>query len=145
MAWELEEAITYYAKQGAPKDQTQLLNLLKEIQKENGGGIPSYLLAEIAQAYSVKESFLLAVIKRFPSLRLQDTHCLEVCAGPNCPKRAPLGAFVEKTWGSQPEKFQLKYVPCMRMCGKGPNIRFDGQIYHQADEALIRKLIEENT
>ena len=126
MAWELEEAITYYGKQGAPKDQIQLLNLLKEIQKENGGGILSYLLAEIAQAYGVKESFLLAVIKRFPSLRLQNTHCLEVCAGPNCPKRAPLGAFVEKTWGSQPEKFQLKYVPHMRMQGTYLSWNFSG-------------------
>ena len=64
---------------------------------ENGGGIPAYALGIIAQSYDVKESFLLAVIKRIPSLLLADTHCLELCGGPNCSKRASLAEFVEKT------------------------------------------------
>ena len=29
----------------------------------------------------------------------------------------------------------------MRMCGKGPNLKWDGTLYHHADEALIQKLI----
>ena len=28
----------------------------------------------------------------------------------------------------------------MRMCGKGPNVKWDGQVYHQADEMLLRQL-----
>ena len=35
----------------------------------------------------------------------------------------------------------LKTIPCQRMCGKGPNIRFDGKLYHKADEALLRQLL----
>jgi len=28
------------------------------------------------------------------------------------------------------------------MCGKGPNLKWDGTLYNGADEALIRKLVE---
>lgn len=143
MSWNLSEAITYYKTQGAPGDQNALVNLLREVQQEHSGGIPRYTLPEIAGGCGVKESYLLALIRRLPSLRLADTHCLELCGGPNCGKRAALAAFAERTWGTKPEKFTVKQVPCMRMCGKGPNIKWDGKLYHQADEALLRRLIEE--
>jgi len=142
MNWDMAEAVTHYKKQGAPAEQTALVNLLREAQQENGGSIPGYLTAQVAEALGVKESFLLALIKRFPSLKLGGSHCLELCAGPNCPKRAPLAAFVEATWGRKPKKFTVKYVPCMRLCGKGPNIRWDGKLYHEADEKLLRQLID---
>ena len=142
MSWNLEEAISYYKNQGAPGDQNAVISLLREVQRENGGSIPAYTLAAIAVAYGVKESFLYAVIKRIPSLRLADTHCLELCAGPNCGKRAALAAFAEKIRDTATGKVTVKYVPCMRMCGKGPNIKWDGKLYHQADEALLRSLIE---
>lgn len=29
------------------------------------------------------------------------------------------------------------------MCGKGPNMKWDGKLYHRADEALLRSLIVE--
>ena len=143
MSWNLEEAIGYYKKQGAPGDQNALVNLLREVQQENGGSVPAYLLGAVAQGCGVKESFLLALIRRIPSLKLKDEHCLELCGGPNCTKRAALAAFVEKTYGAKPKAFTLKYVPCMRQCGKGPNLRWDGKLYHGADEALIRRLVEE--
>lgn len=143
MAWTLHEAIAYYKKLGAPGDQNAVVSLLREIQQENNGQIPSHLLQTIAEAYGIKNSFLLAVIKRIPSLRLADTHCLEICAGPNCGKQAALADFIEKILDAKSHKFTLKYVPCMRLCGKGPNIKWDGKLYHQADEALISQLIEE--
>ena len=141
--WNLEEAVAYYQKQGAPGDQSALVSLLREVQSEQGGGIPKGLLPGMAQMLNTKESYLLAVIKRIPSLRIADTHILELCGGPNCSKRAALAAFVEKTYGSNPNGFEVRYVNCMRMCGKGPNIRWDGTLYNGADEALIRRLIGE--
>ena len=140
MPW--QEIAEYYKKQGAPSDQNALIGLLREIQAEYGV-IPANLPGELAAYLGTKESFLLAIIRRIPSLKLGSTHLLELCDGPNCPRRAALGAFVEKTYGKQNEKFTLKYVPCMRLCGKGPNLRWDGKLYHGADEALIRKLVEE--
>ena len=141
--WNLEEAVSYYKQQGAPADQSALVSLLREVQRENDNSIPKGLLTAMAQALNVRESYLLAIVKRIPSLRISDTHCLELCGGPNCSKRAALADFVEKTWGMKPKNFTVKYVPCMRLCAKGPNIRWDGKVYHGADEALIRKLISE--
>ena len=140
--WNLEEAVEYYIKQGAPADQSALVSLLREVQQENGGSIPLSTLPQIAEGLGSKESYLMVVIRRIPSLRLSDTHELVLCAGPNCSKRAALAAFVEKTYGRNPKKFTIKYGPCMRLCGKGPNIKWDGKIYHGADEALIRSLID---
>ena len=138
MNWDLNEAIAYYRGQGAPGDQNALRNLLAEVQQESGGAIPGYLLPQIAAALGTKESFLTAIIRRIPSLRMKDCHVLEICAGPNCSRRGQLAQLAEKYRG----RVEVKLVPCMRQCGKGPNIRWDGTLYNGADEALLRKLIE---
>lgn len=140
MNWNLDDAVTYYAKQGAPNDQTALVGLLRETQ-HNCGCIPHWAIEKIAESYGIKESYLLAILKRIPSLRLENTHTLELCAGPNC--RASLAPFVEKTYGKNPKAFTLKFSNCMRMCGKGPNLKWDGKLYNGATEELIRRLVEE--
>ena len=141
MEWNLAEAVEYYRRQGAPGDQSAVIALLREIQRENGGTIPKNLLLEAADLLGTKEGLLLALVRRIPSLRLSDGHLLEVCAGKTCPKRADLAGYLERTYGNTPG-LTIKYVPCMRLCGKGPNIRWDGKLYHQADAALIRKLVD---
>lgn len=140
MDWNLKEAIDWYGKQGAPRDQNALVNLLGEIQKENGGSIPKWSLEPVAEAYGIKESLLLALIRRYPRLRLADTHLLEVCAGPSCGKHIQLAKAAEAL---REEGITVKFVPCMRLCGKGPNIRFDGQLYHKADVEMLKKLLQE--
>ena len=140
MAWELKEAAEYYKKQGAPEDQNALLGLLREIQEEFGT-IPAGLLPETAAFLGVKESFLLALIRRQPRLRLGDSHMLELCAGPNCGKSAELAALAEKLCAGK-NNVKLRFTPCMRQCGKGPNLKWDGVIYNRANEELLRKLLE---
>lgn len=140
MGWDLKEAIGYYQKQGAPRDQTALVNLLREMQQESGGRIPKWMLAPVAEACGVKESLLLALIRRYPSLRLEDSHTLEICAGPNCGKHRALAEAAEQRRSG---KVTVKFVPCMRMCGKGPNLKWDGKLYHQADGELLKKLLED--
>lgn len=142
MGWSMEETLEYYKGQGAPSDQTALVGLLREIQQEHNG-IPRWAVAEAAGFFGVKESYLCAVIKRIPSLRLADSHHLELCSGPNCGKRTELAAFVERTYGKTPAGFTWKYCGCMRLCGKGPNIKWDGKVYHQATPELIRALVED--
>ena len=139
--WNLEEAISYYKKQGAPSDQSALVSLLLEVQQENGGAIPLAVLPVLGENLGVRESFLQAVIRRIPSLRLSDSHTLELCAGPNCGKHAALAAAAEKL--CKGKNVTLKFLPCMRMCGKGPNLKWDGTLYHRADEALLKRLLEE--
>ena len=141
MAFSLEEAVAYYKKQGAPSDQSALVSLLREVQQENGGAIPRSALPALTEGLGVKESYLLAVIRRIPGLRLSDSHTLEMCGGPNCGKHAALAAAAEKL--CKGKNVTLKFVPCMRLCGKGPNLKWDGTLYHKADEALIKRLLEE--
>ena len=139
MSWELKEAIEYYRRQGAPGDQNALRNLLAEVQQEHGGAIPGYLLPGIAEGLGTRESFLAAIIKRIPSLRLKDQHLLEICAGPNCSRRGRLAQLAEQYRG----RVEVRLVPCMRQCGKGPNLRFDGKLYNGADGQLLDRLMHE--
>ena len=138
MSWDLNEAIAYYRRQGAPGDQNALRNLLTELQEESGGAIPRDLLGRTAEGLGVKESFLAAVIRRSPRLRLKDVHVLEICAGPNCSRRGRLALLAEQYRG----RVEVRLVPCMRQCGKGPNLRFDGRLYNGADAQLLARLME---
>ncbi len=138
MTWDLEEAIAYYKHQGAPRDQNALIALLGEIQQELGG-IPMWALTAAAQGYAIRESVLLALIRRVPRLRLEDTHTLEVCAGPSCGRHAPLASAAEEL---RKQGVTVKFVPCMGQCGKGPNIRWDGKLYHGADASLLKSLLK---
>ena len=137
MKWNLNEAIAYYRSLGAPGDQQALIGLLREINSECRG-IPAASLAAIAEQYAIKEGILLALIRRIPSLHLAQGHLLELCAGPNCSKCTVLAVCAEKL--AAEGKCKLQYVGCMRLCGKGPNIRWDGNLYHKADEKLLREL-----
>lgn len=138
--WNLDEAIRYYQNLGAPADQSALIGLLREIQQEQGGAIPKGMPAVIAESYKIKEGILLALIRRIPSLKIADTHILELCAGPNCGKSAALAAGAEKLQASG--NFTLKYVPCMRQCSKGPNLRWDGTLYSKATPQLLEELLK---
>ena len=138
MTFDLQEVVEYYIRQGAPGDQNALRNLLAEIQDAHGGAIPSGILPRTAEALGVKESFLSAIIRRIPSLRLADVHVLEICAGPNCSRKGKLAELAEQYRG----RAEVKFVPCMRQCGKGPNLRFDGRLYNGADEQLLARLMD---
>ena len=135
-----EAIIAWYRQQGAPGDQTALVSMLQELQDLAGGSLSPAMVLQAAEVLGVKETYLLAVIRRFPRLRLNNSHLLELCAGPNCGKSKALAAYAEhlqKTHG-----FTLKFVPCMRMCGKGPNLKWDGRLHHGATEELLKDLVK---
>lgn len=138
MNFDFAEAIEYYGKQGAPSDQAALVQLLKEVQQQMGS-ISMECLIEISSAYSIAPSFLQAVVRRIPSLRMSDQHLLEVCCGPNCGKHAAIAAWAEQL---KLPNLTVRFVPCMRLCGKGPNIRLDGKLYHGNTVESIMQLIK---
>lgn len=148
--WSLDEAIAYYKGQDAPQNQQALVDLLREVQEENGGVLPSVAVDEIAVQMGLKASFLAAVIKRYPSLRTESApHLLEVCGGPNCARNnsAALLKFISSEYNvsnggiSKKGKFAYKIGNCMKQCGKGPNIKWDGVVYNQMTKELLQKLI----
>ena len=138
--WDMDGAVAYYQKQGAPGDQTALVALLREIQQEHGGRIPAWLLEPLAEKLGLRASFLTALIRRYPTLRLGEGHCLALCGGPNCSKHSALRSAAEAVCKRFPDKITLKYGSCMRLCGKGPNLKWDGKLYHKADSKLLEEL-----
>lgn len=148
--WSLDEAIAYYKEQDAPSNQEALVNLLREVQENNGGFLPDIAIEDIAAAMNIKPSFLGALIKRYPSLRTESApHRLEICGGPNCAKNgsAKILKFIANEYKvqsggiSKMGGFSFKICGCMKQCPHGPNIKWDGEIYNHADEELLVKLI----
>ena len=135
------QTVADYISRGAPGDQGVLVAMLRQLQQDWDGSLPADKMADVAALCGVKESFLLAVIRRIPSLRLGQSRVLELCAGPNCGKHTALASAAEalcKKYG-----VTLKYTPCMRLCGKGPNAKYNGKLYHKMDEALLENLLKE--
>lgn len=142
----LAELISYYRAQGVPDDQQMLIAMLREAQEIDGGALTDATLAHIAQAYSLKEAVLRALIRRVPSLRAAEApHRLEICR--TCKQSAALAAEIERAYNVQPGGvsvqggFSLHTVNCMKNCRFGPSIRWDGELHGQADLALVRKLV----
>ena len=138
MDWNFEEALGHYRIQGAPGDQTAVVQFLKEVQAQNGC-IPKWMLTRAAECWGCKESLFLAYIRRLPSLRLEDSHTLEPCGGPNCSRREELADYAQTLCKQKGIEFRL--VPCMRQCGKGPNLRLDGKPYSGITRQTLEDLL----
>ena len=138
MDWNFEEALGHYRNQGAPGDQTAVVQFLKEVQAQKGC-IPKWMLTRAAECWGCKESLFLAYIRRLPSLRLEDSHTLELCGGANCSRREELANFAQTLCKQKGIEFRL--VPCMRQCGKGPNRRLDGKPYSGITRQTLEDLL----
>lgn len=141
-----EQALMYYRSQGAPQDQQMLGALLREVQELDGGALQEATLEAIALEYGIKTSMLSALVRCIPTLRMSHApHRLEMCR--TCIKSRALADFVEREYGvkagavSQKGGFVLACVHCMKSCKNGASIRWDGKLYSNADENLIRSLI----
>lgn len=147
--WNIHEAVEYYKGQDAPQNQFALVELLKEAQEHNGGVLTDCLIEDIAALLNIKVTFLNAVIKRYSSLKTaQAPHRLEVCGDKNCAANGSAallkhirGAYGAESGGiSTKGGFSFKICGCLKHCGKGPNIKWDGEIYNAATPELIKKL-----
>lgn len=148
--FDIDEAIQYYQKEGAPGDQQALILLLKEIQENQGGVLSPQAIDTVANAYRVTASFLHAIARRIPSLRLsQAKNRLEMCSGVNCASRGAAGllAFVQKKYSVQNGQsakggFSLHITGCMKNCKHGPNIKWNGTLYAGSTPEALKRIIE---
>ena len=141
----LQEMIAYYGDQGAPQDQQMIIALMREAQEETGGVLSQAVIEEIAAALGMKQTLLLALIRRVPSLRMENAaHRLEVCG--TCRAGAKLRDEIERTYGVKSGAaceagFSYHVTPCMKNCKNGPSIKWDGVLHSQADMRLVRALV----
>lgn len=143
---DLHDTIAYYRAQGAPGDQQMLIALLREAQENAGGVLSRSALAQVAQAVGWKESTLCALIRRVPSIRLDDApNRLEICG--TCKKGAALRAYVEDKWGVRSGEscpsggFTYRVTGCMKNCAKGPSVKWNGRLLAQATIEQVEALI----
>ena len=145
---ELQEIIEAYRARGAARDQNELVQLLREAQAVYGGVLPQAALDDIAAALGLKRTFLDAVLKRYPSIKTEAArHTLAVCCGKNCAKRDALADFVREEYGVHPggvakAGFRFQAAGCMKNCGRGPCVRWDGTVYTGMTPESLRALIE---
>ena len=142
----IREIIEYYRAQGAPQDQQMLIALLREVQQEAGGTLAQAALSEIADQLGMKTTMLHALIRRVPSLRMDNAaHRLEICG--TCRAGAKLRDEIERTYGvksgavCEAAGFSYHVTPCMKNCRNGPSIKWDGMLHSHADMELVRKLV----
>ena len=143
----IREIIEYYRGQGVPQDQQMLIALLREVQEEAGGVLSQAILLEIADSLGMKLTLLQALIRRVPSLRMENAaHRLEICG--TCRLGAKLRDEIERTYGvksgavCEAAGFSYHVTPCMKNCKNGPSVKWDGVLHSRADMELVRRLIE---
>lgn len=143
----IREIIEYYRGQGAPQDQQMLIALLREVQEETGSVLSQAALMEIADSFGKKPTMLQALIRRVPSLRMENAaHRLEICG--TCRQGAKLRDEIERTYGvksgavCEAAGFSYHVTPCMKNCKNGPSVKWDGVMHSRADIELVRRLIE---
>lgn len=148
MGQELQEIIEAYSARGAARDQNELVQLMREAQTLYGGVLPQTALDGIAEALGLKRTFLDALLRRYPSIKTDAArHTLAVCCGKNCAKRDALADFVQQEYSVQPggvakAGFRFQAAGCMKNCGKGPCVKWDGEIHTGMTAEKLRQLIE---
>ena len=88
------------------------------------------------------------MLRRYPSIKTEAVrHSLTVCQGPSCGRRRELLDFLSRAYGVEPggvaaAGFRLQSGGCMKNCGRGPCVRWDGTVYTGMTPESLRALIE---
>lgn len=150
MEEQIQEIIEYYTSGGGSVAQEDLVSMLREIQDVKGC-IPASVQKQVAEAANVKETFLAALIKRYPSLKAEHyRHEIQICVGAGCSAKGSydLLKVLEKKWKilqgevSEGGRFYLRTSGCMKQCIKGPNMMIDGTVYNQVTEEALEKILK---
>lgn len=150
---EFQETARYYKAQNCPKDQTVLVEFLRETQ-EIFGCIPHDAKECIAEIMHVNPSLIDTIIRLYPSLCNQKYKKeIILCTGTTCGSRNSriLLKKLEKVLGIQQGQvtkdgaYLLRTQKCFKQCPKGPKMKVGDQMYHHVTEELIEQLFSKNS
>lgn len=145
----LQEVIAYYQSQDT--SQQTIVQALREIQTIYGY-IPIFARAQLAEVMNLKDSFLQALITRFPSLKGETyQHKIVVCTGPRCIKKGgyQISKAVSKLLNLEPGtvsidgKIYFITQNCLKKCGTSPNIMIDDKLYSNVTEQKLTSILKE--
>ena len=131
----VEEIIEYYAGERNPKEQENLVAMLREIQEVEGYS-PREVQEMAAEKIGIKTTVLSCIIQRYPSLKGADyAHEMVLCSGARCGCKGGLSAN---------KKVHVVTRNCLKQCKTSPNMLVDGKLYSglTVEKALeiVRKL-----
>lgn len=150
MKEEIREIIDYYSKQRNPKEQENIVAMLREIQ-EIEGCISTKVQEEAAKALEVKPSVLSCIIKRYPSLKEAEYfHEVVLCTGRSCQSKGSMEILelVKQKFGitkdgvSADGSFHLTTRNCLKQCRTSPNMLLDGKLYTNLTKEKVLSLLE---
>lgn len=133
-------------------DQSDLIDLLSEIQEEYG-----YLSAdnmrEIEQRLGIPLVEIYGVATFYASFRLKPVgkHIIRVCKGTAChvKKADMLEGVIDDVLGIRDKEttedglFTLERVNCIGACAKAPNIMIDERVYGELTKEKVEKILKE--
>ena len=146
----LTEIISYYQSLRNPKEQENLVAMLREIQEEMGC-VPKDIQARIAREFEVKESVIACIMRLYPSLReAAYEHRIILCSGERCAKkdgneiiRAVRAELMPDAGGlSRDGRFLVSVQNCLKHCKTSPNMMVDGDLYTHIKAADIPRILK---
>lgn len=150
MKEEIQEIIDYYSKQKNPKEQDNMVAMLREIQ-ETEGCISIQVQEKAAEALGVKPTVLACIIKRYPSLKaVSYLHEVVLCTGKSCQSKKSMEILesVKKQLGiskdgiSADGTIYLTTRNCLKQCRTSPNMLLDGKLYTNLTKEKVISLLE---
>lgn len=147
----LQEIFTYYEGGQDISSYDNLLSMLREIQDAEGC-ISVEVRRAISERFSVKSSYLDAIIKRYPSLKAQPSRFeIKVCTDARCSanhsadllKELETLLHIQKGQATKDGLFSLNTCQCLHNCRKGPNITVNGTLYQGVDKQMLAEILRE--
>lgn len=147
---EIREIIEYYAAQRNPKEQENIIAMLRVIQ-ETEGCIPLAAQELAAEKLGVKRSVFTCIMKRLPDLKEEIySHQLVLCTGERCQNKKSMEILkavkeelkIDKDGFSPDRKIYLKTQNCMKQCRTSPNMKADGELYAAVTKEQVLALLK---
>ena len=146
-----KELLHYYSSVQNPKEQENIISMLREIQ-DLDGYISEVMIKEICECLDIKENFLICLIRRFPSLKiLPYQHTVTVCVGPRCQRKNAdqiLKAVREvlkpdENGVSEDQIFYLRVQNCLKHCAVGPSFLVDDVLYSRVNPKNVKTIFDQ--
>jgi NADH-quinone oxidoreductase subunit E len=135
-------------------DQSALIQILLEIQKENHW-IPQEVLEKVSKALNVPLSQVQHVVTFYKAFSLvpKGRHEIHVCQGTACHVRGAPRVIdaVQDLIGIKPGetdadlKFSLETVNCLGCCALGPVVEVDGKYHGKVVPAKVGEVLKKYT
>ena len=147
----IQQIFEYYGRQRDRAEQDMVVQMLKELQDEEGF-LTEELKKKAAETAGVNLSMINLLIRVYPSLKQASiSHVITVCTGERCAKKNGAAILdcvkkelkIGKDKLSADKKWLLKTQNCLKNCRTSPNMLIDGTLYTNLTPERVTEIIRE--